>query len=82
MNKPVLKFPLDSFDILVYIAFNSLVVYSCFECGCGTIYIFARATPEGSPERALFEQKEVQKFVEWLEDSESDDDESEDEDDH
>lgn len=40
-----------------------------------------RATPEGSPERALFEQKDVQEFVEWLEDFESDNDESEEEDD-
>ncbi|CAM9879809.1 unnamed protein product [Ectocarpus sp. 8 AP-2014] len=30
-----------------------------------------RATPQGSPERGLFEQKEVQAFVAWLEDSES-----------
>lgn len=45
-----------------------------------------RATPQGSPERVLFEQKQVQEFVAWLEDSESsseedDDDESTEEED-
>ena len=48
-----------------------------------------RSTPQGSPERTLFEQKDVQAFVEWLEDLESssegeeddDDDDDDDEDD-
>ena len=39
-----------------------------------------RATPQGSPERALFEQEEVQEFVKWLEDSESEDDDDAEED--
>ena len=40
-----------------------------------------RATPERSPERALFEQKDVQAFVEWLEDLESSSEGEEDDDD-
>lgn len=40
-----------------------------------------RTTPQGTPERALFEEKEVQAFVQWLEDSESEEDDDDDDDD-
>lgn len=36
-----------------------------------------RSTPRGSPERALFEQPEVQAFVTWLEEEDEEDSDGE-----
>lgn len=36
-----------------------------------------RSTPRGSPERALFEQPEVQAFVTWLEEEDEEDEDGE-----
>lgn len=39
-----------------------------------------RSTPQGSAERQLFEQAEVQEFVVWLEESSSEDEDDDDDD--